>query len=349
MGLALLYCVMADDGWVPQGTGISFGLLLPVLALAVALPYLASIIRPIDTVANTRQTNRAARVLLPLFECGEIALLLAVMVTLPGVVDSIPQDRYAETLESIGPYLDVFDTLATWSIILLTPFIVVRSASIYRPVIGRVLGFPFGRIAVFGAALAAFSATGVLTVAFSLELGHLVWAVGGAALLSYVVLALRRVATLGLPEKITGPLNNSLALASALVISASITMVTWAILNALPSITAPAMDSERLSRHQDVFLPLVGNLYEATSDAYGLHIRLCPYFGAAAAPVGAGPVARQAGSGLRWLLGGRLSGMDIGGADFRAGARVHPGRRDDWYRPAGPGNVAVGGLLCELL
>ena len=263
VGLALLYCVMADDGWVTQGTGIAFGLLLPVMALAVALPYLASVIRPIDTVANTRRTNRAARVLLPLFECGEIALLLAAMVTLPSVVDSIPQGRYAETLATIGPYLDVFDTLATWSIILLTPFILVRAASIYKSAIGRVLPFPFGRIAVFGVALAAFSATGVLAVAFGLELGHLVWAVGGAALLSYVVLALRRVAALGLPEKITGPVNNSLALASALVISASITMVTWAILNALPSITAPAMDSERLSRHQDVFFPLVGNLYEA--------------------------------------------------------------------------------------
>ena len=262
-GLALLYCVMAGDGWVTQGTGITFGLLLPVLVLAVALPYLASVIRPIDTVANTRRTNQAARALLPLFSCGEVVLLLAAMVTLPSVVDSIPQARYAETLETIGPYLEVFNTLATWSIILLTPFILVRAAAIYRPVIGQALPFPFGRITLFGAALAGFSASGALTVAFGLDLGHLLWAVGGAALLSYLVLALRRVALLGLPEKITGPLNNSLALASALVISGSITMVTWAILNSLPSITAPAMDSERLSRHQDVFFPLVGNLYEA--------------------------------------------------------------------------------------
>ena len=260
--LAFLYLLLADDGWLHQATGISLGSLLWVLALAVALSYLTGVVRRLESVSTAPRLSRPARWLIPVFSCAEVALILAVMLVLPGLTEGLPQERYGEALESIGPYLPVLDSLARWSLVLLPPFIVVRAVAAFRPAVGEILGFPIGRIILFFLGWAAFSDIGLLSVAFGLELAHLSRIVGAALLLSYVVTVLRRVAGLGLPEKVAGPLNNALPLLSALVAAGVTAMVVWEILGALPSITAPLLDNRATSEFGDVYFPILANLYE---------------------------------------------------------------------------------------
>ena len=261
--LAFLYVLLADGGWLFLASGISLGPLLWVLVLAVALSYLTGVVRQLESVSSAAWLARAARWLVPVFCCAEVALILAVMLTLPGLSEGLPQERYGGTLESIGPYLPILDSLANWALVLLVPFIVARAVAAFRPAVGEALGFPIGRIILFFLALAVFSDIGLLAVAFGLELSHLSQIIGAALLLSWLVAVLRRVAGLGLPERVVGPLNNALPLVSALVAAGVSALVVGEVLGALPSITAPLLDSRVTSEFGDVYFPVLANLYEA--------------------------------------------------------------------------------------
>ena len=200
--LAVLYIFLADNGLFTLIFGLTSGLLLPVLSLAVALPFLSSLVRQGATVAPTRWANLATRVILPIFGCAEVALLLGVMVALPGGIGRLPLERYGAAFETFGPSMQVFDTLSLWSVILLVPFVLVRVVAAFRPAVGEVLGFPIGHLNLFALALILFSGNGILTVAIGLELSHVLAAVGVALILSYFVLVLRRVSGLGLPKRV---------------------------------------------------------------------------------------------------------------------------------------------------
>ena len=261
--LAFLYLLLADGGWLFQASGISLGPLLWALVLAVALPYLTGVVRQLESVSSTTWLAMSARWLIPAFSCAEVALLLAVMLTLPGLAAGLPEERYGGALESIGPYLPVLDSLARWALVLLLPFILARAVAAFRPAVGEVLGFPVGRISLFFLGWAAFSDVGVLAIAFGLELNHLSQIIGAALLLSYLVAVLRRVAGLGLPEKVVGPLNNALPLASALAAAGVTALVVWEVLGALPSITAPLLDSRVTSEFGEMYFPVLAHLFEA--------------------------------------------------------------------------------------
>lgn len=267
--LTAMYILLADDGLFFVALDLSAGPLVPLLALAIALPFLSSTVRNVIAVSPPRWVGLTTRVLLPVFDCVEIALLLAFMVALPSVADRIPEERYGASLETIGPYLGVLDTLALWSIILFVPFILARAVAVFRREVGEVLGFPIGRIIAFGAALLFFSGAGLLPVAFGPDLTHLLVAVGAALLLSYLVLILRRLSTLGVPGRLGYYFNNVLPLISAVVAAISLAMVARAVLDASPSIIAPFLDSERTTRFGEAYLPLIASLYEARETLAG--------------------------------------------------------------------------------
>ena len=261
--LAFLYLLLADGGWLFQASGISLGPLLWVLVLAVALSYLTGVVRRLESLSSTQWVTRSARWLIPVFSCAEVALLLAAMLSLPGLAGGLPEERYGGALESMGPYLLVLDSLALWSIFLLCPFILARAVAAFRPAVGEVLGFPIGRISLFFLGWAAFSEIGVLVVAFGLELAHLAQIIGAALLFSYLVSVLRRMAGRGLPEKVARPLNNVLPLVSALTAAGVTALLVGEILGALPSITAPLLDSRATSEFGEVYFPILAHLFEA--------------------------------------------------------------------------------------
>ena len=261
--LAVLYLLLADNGLLTLVFGFSSGLLLPVLSLAVALPFFSSLVRQGATVAPPRWANLATRVILPIFGCAEVALFLGVMVSLPGGIGRIPLERYGAALETFGPSIQIFDTLSLWSVVLLAPFILVRVVAAFRPAVGEVLGFPIGRLNLFALALILFSGNGLLTVAVGLELSHVLLAVGMALVLSYLVLVLRRVSGLGLPERVVSLLVNVLPLAVSFAVAVSISLVAWAVIGAFPSLIALILDNDWTTRFGETFLPVFASLYES--------------------------------------------------------------------------------------
>ena len=261
--LAVLYLLLADNGLLTLIFGFSSGLLLPVLSLAVALPFVSSLVRQGASVAPPRWANLATRVILPILGCAEVALFLGVMVALPGGIGRIPLERYGAALETFGPSIRIFDTLSFWSVVLLVPFVLVRVVAAFRPAVGEVLGFPIGRLNLFALALILFSGNGVQTVAIGLELSHVLVAVGMALLLSYLVLVLRRVSGLGLPERVVSLLVNILPLVVSFAVAVSISLVVWAVMGALPSIIALILDNDWTTRFGETFLPVFASLFEA--------------------------------------------------------------------------------------
>ncbi len=261
--LAVLYLLLADNGLLTLIFGFSSGLLLPVLSLAVALPFVSSLVRQGATVAPPHWANLATRVILPILGCAEVALFLGVMVALPGGIGRIPLERYGAALETFGPSIQIFDTLSFWSVVLLVPFVLARVVAAFRPAVGEVLGFPIGRLNLFALALILFSGNGVLTVAIELELSHVLVAVGMALLLSYLVLVLRRVSGMGLPERVVSLLVNILPLVVSFAVAVSISLVAWAVMGALPSIIALILDNDWTTRFGEAFLPVFASLFEA--------------------------------------------------------------------------------------
>ncbi len=263
VALAGAYVLLADGGVLSVAFDFSRGLLIAILALALTLPYLASVARHAVASPLPHWMQMPARILLMLSEIGWIALLLGVMVSLPRVVDGMPEERYGDALEHIAPYLEILDTLAFWSIILLAPFIVVRVVAAFRPVVGEVFGFPMGRIILFGIALVIFSDKGVPATASSFPIPQLMPAMAVALIFSYLALVLRRVAQLGLFPRIAQLMTNLPSLAGSVMSAAGLSMVVWAILKSLPLVSAPILDNSLTSVFGEASLPYFAGLFEA--------------------------------------------------------------------------------------
>ena len=261
--LAVAYALLSGGGVLSVAFGFAGGLLLLLVALAMALPYLASVLRIVAALPLPRRSLVPVRVILLLSDCGWIALLLGLMVSLPSVADGLLEGRHRDTLEHLGPYFEILDTLAFWSIILLVPFILIRAVAAFRPAVGDVFGFPMGRIILFALALIGFSDNGIPATASEFPIPKLIPAMGAALAFSYLTLVLRRVARLGLPPRIARPMTNIPPLAESLARSASLSVVVWAGLDSLPLVSGPLLDHSRTLNFGEKSLPYFANIYEA--------------------------------------------------------------------------------------
>ena len=204
-----------------------------------------------------------ARILLLLCDIGWIALVLGIMLSLPGLADRVPAFQEGGALAAAAPYLDILDTLALWSIILLCPFIIIRAIAAFRPAVGEVFGFPTGRILLFALALIVFSDEGVPATASDFPMPPLMPAMAAALLISYLTLVLRRVAQLGLPERIAVPVTNIPPLVGSVMPALSTALVVWALLQFSPLISAPLLDNNATKSLGESSLPYFATLFDA--------------------------------------------------------------------------------------
>ena len=260
--LGIAYVLLAREGVLAVAFGFPGGLLLLLIAVAFALSYLASSLRIVTSYDLSSRALIATRVTLLLTDCGRIALLLGVMVSLPRVADGISDLRPGGSLETLGAYLEVLDRLAFWSIILLVPFLVISAAAAIRPAIGEVFGFPMGRITLFAIALILFSDTGILATASKLPIPQLMPALSSALAISYIALVLRRVSGLGLTFKFRNVLANVAPLVGSLMPTLSISLVVWALFASLPSVSAPLLDGGRTAYFGLASMPYFAAMYE---------------------------------------------------------------------------------------
>ena len=91
--LGIAYVLLAREGVLAVAFGFPGGLLLLLIAVAFALSYLASSLRIVTSYDLSSRALIATRVTLLLTDCGRIALLLGVMVSLPRVADGISDLR----------------------------------------------------------------------------------------------------------------------------------------------------------------------------------------------------------------------------------------------------------------
>ncbi len=262
IALAVAYILLAGDGVLEVAFNFPGGLVLIILALALAVPYLASVLRQVVGLSLPERVQTPVRVLLLVIDIAWIVLVLGIMLSLPGIVGDIPELQPGGALSSIAPYLDIFDTLAFWSIILLSPFIIVRAIAAFRPVVGEVFGFPVGRMILFALALVGFSGNGIPATASSFPIPNLMPAMAAALVISYLTLILRRVAQLGLPPRIAVPMANIPPLIGALMPAISASLVVWALLLSSPLISAPLLDNAATSGVGTTSLPYFAGLFE---------------------------------------------------------------------------------------
>ena len=241
--LAVAYLLLSSGGLLRNAFEFPGGLILTIIIVALALPYGAGVLRGIVAQPLPSRALLWGRILLLLFDIGWIVLVLGIMLSLPGLVDRVPAFQEGGGLESAAEYLDILDTLALWSLILLCPFIIIRAIAAFRPAVGEVFGFPTGRILLFALALVVFSDQGVPATASSFPIPQLMPALAAALVISYLTLVLRRVAALGLPDRIAIPVTNVPPLVGALMPALSTALLVWALLQFSPLISAPLLDN----------------------------------------------------------------------------------------------------------
>ena len=127
--------------------------------------------------------------------------LLASASELPGVISGHP---WTPDVASLGPYLGGLDSLASWGIVLLAPFIAARAVADIRPGVAALAGFPWRHLAAFVAAYAVLGDNGALSTAFAMDGAVALLGFALAAGLSYAALVMRRLSAVGPPERLPG-------------------------------------------------------------------------------------------------------------------------------------------------
>lgn len=263
LALTAAYVLLANGGVLPVAFEFPGTVLLVVIAIALLLPHLSVVGRRLLAIPLPARVSNAVRAFLLISDTGWMALVLGIMVSLPGIAGEIPALQEGGALESVAPYLEILDTLALWSAVLLVPFIIIRVIASFRPVVGEVFGFPMGRIILFALALISFSGNGVPATASGLPIPELMPAMGAALLVSYITVVLRRVGQLGLPDRIAIPLTNIPPLIGAFMPALSASLVAWAFLQSLPLISAPLMDFDTTEAFGKNSLPYFAGLFDA--------------------------------------------------------------------------------------
>ena len=325
--LAAAYVLLSGGGVLAVAFGFSGGRILLLLTFTLILPYAASVLRSIAGLSLPGGVRAPVRVALLLTECGWIVLMLGMMVSLPGVANGYLDGRPQEVQDFFRPFLGILDTLSFWAIVLLGPFVVIRAVAAFRPTLGVVLGFPLGRIVLFGLALLAFSDRGLAATASEFPIPRLMPLLSAALAISYIAQVLHRIGSMGLVPKISSPLANLPPLVATVVHASACSLVVWTVLDSVPLVSGPLLDGTLTSELGELTLPYFGGLYDVRNHLAALAFVLVlamdlpePLWSTArwkVRPLLAG-VSFMASGCLLWVAGAKLS--EVGHVFVMAGA-----------------------------
>ncbi len=312
--LAMCYVVFSGSGVLAVAFGYSGWRALPAVALVLFLPYLASVLRGITRLPMQRRLSAPLRVALLAADCGWIALLLAVVAAIPGVVEAVPTDRFGGVVDA-APYLPVLDSLVTWAIILVAPFIVPRAIGSFWNPLATVFTFPLGRLVLLGGVFVLFSAEGVLATALEFPGDKVLFVLTLALGLSYLGSVLGNFSRLHSGSRVAALVTNLCPVAGVVPSALPPAMAVWAGLDSLPLVSAQLLDHRATEGFAERYLPYFSLLFDARVPVAagffagalaaslprplwpGARLHLRPLF-AAAAYVAAGCLAWSVGSGL---------------------------------------------------
>ena len=268
------YVMLSGGGILSVALDFPGSTVLLLLGIAVAISYVASMLRVAAGVRLQPRQVLMTRGSLLLAEAGWVVALLMALVALPSAVETVLAERSGSDAGSLSPYLQLMESLARLSVIALTPFALVRATSVFWPLAGRIVGFPIGRLGTVALAYLLFSNQGILSTELELPLGQIMLVLTLAMGASYLGSTLMNVASLRTPLSL-GPIVVTAALiGTSLAAALAPAMVIWVVLNHLPVASARLLEHSSTSTFAATYLPYFANFFEVRYAIAGLYLAI---------------------------------------------------------------------------
>ena len=204
------------------------------------------------------------RAQLVLIEAAWIAVALAAVAVLPSRVESILVSHFALDPDTASSYAKSLEALTSpQAFVVMLPFALVRLVGTFLPTVGRILGFPVGRLALLGGVHVIFSEGGVLWVAFGISLSQLVTALMLALALSYVASIMRNIANIQLLGRFGTVAATILRIMSSATAAIAAGLAVWTVVDHLPVANAALLDHEATRYLGRRALPYLSMLFDS--------------------------------------------------------------------------------------
>ena len=258
IGLGAVYVLFAGAGVIATALQFSDSRVLLGIVAAISIFYCGSTLRRLDLSNVAERHAKRVRALVVLMEIAWIAVVIRTLAILPDALATIPADKYRPELEFMAPYPGVLDGLTFWSLVILVPLVIIRSAGVFWPRVDRIAGLPVWRLMLLAAAYVAFARNGILTVIFEFDASQVHLYLSLALVASYAASLLHNYSS----EQGLRRLALPMAGLAMVLAAAAPTLAAWAVLSHMPVVSAGLMEYELTRSFGEDYLPHLGTVYD---------------------------------------------------------------------------------------
>ena len=243
--IGVSYILLANGGVLNVAFGFQGFTYWLALAIALGLAYGALVIRNRLNAPLQARFLFFLRAQLVLIEATWIAVALAAVAVLPSRVESVLIGHFALDPDTAAAYVKSLGALTSpQAFAVMLPFALVRVVGVFLPTVGRILGFPVGRLALLGIVHVIFSESGVLGVAFGVSFSQLMTALTQALGLSYVASIMGNIGDIGLPGRYETAAKTALSIGSSAAAALAAGLAVWTVVDHLSVANAALLDHE---------------------------------------------------------------------------------------------------------
>ncbi len=265
------YVLLSGDGVLDAAFGFDGSPLLMALAAALALSYIAMVLRNVRNAPLRPPLAYGTAALLLLAEAAWIFIALGAVVELSFAIESVLVDHFGLDAATALDYARSIEVLtSTLALAVLLPFALVRAAGVFRPALDRILGFPVGRLALLGVVYVLLSGGGVLDVAIGSPLPQVVAVLAVGLALSYAAAIVGNVARMDLHFRYWPAAAVALGLASSALAALAAGVSVWVVLDHLPALNAALVDNEATRSLGREVLPYLSAFFDVRIPAAAL-------------------------------------------------------------------------------
>ena len=269
------YVLLANEGVLNVAFGFQGFTHWIALTVALGLAYVALVIRNRLNEPLKAQFLFFLRAQLVLIEAAWIAVALAVVAVLPSRVEPVLVGHFALEPDTAAAYMKSLGALTSpQAFVVMLPFALVRVVGIFLPTVGRILGFPVGRLALLGIVHVIFSEGGVLWVAFGVSFSQVMVALMQALVLSYVASIMRNTANIQMLGRFGTVAATILLITSSATAALAAGLAVWTIVNHVPVINAMLLDHEAARYLGRRALPYLSLLFDSRFNLAALGMAL---------------------------------------------------------------------------
>ena len=204
-----------------------------------------------------------------------ITVALAAVAVLPSRVESVLIGHFALDPDTASAYAKSLGALTSpQAFIVMLPLALTRVVGIFLPTVGRILGFPVGRLALLGIVHVIFSEDGVLWVAFGVSFSQLMVVLMQALVLSYVASIMRNTANIQMLGRFGTAAATTLLITSSATVALAAGLAVWTVVNHVPVINAALLDHEATRYLGRRALPYLSMLFDSRFNLAALGMAL---------------------------------------------------------------------------